>query len=174
MATKNLNNEFMAKVLEEKAWVELSGELAWTEQLLERYKDRVDWKEVSSNRYVAWTVPMIEKFKNRIDWDELSMSNSEHLFTTDLLEKYKNRWNWRELSHNSSLPLTEELLEQFADYWDWGRIINNYGAEKLFNAEFLEKFQDRIPASGLQQSHLWYMLVEDEKKLLKIQISSLL
>ncbi len=172
MTTKNLSNEFMAKVLEEKAWVELSSELAWTEQLLEQYKDRVDWKEVSANRYVVWTVPMIEKFKNRIDWDELSESDNEHLFTAELLEKYKNRWNWRELSCNSSLPLTEELLEQFADYWDWGRIINNYGGEKLFDVEFCEKFQGRIPASELQQSHLWYKMVEDEKKLLKIRIYS--
>lgn len=172
MATKNLNNEFMAKVLEEKAWAELSSELTWTEQLLEQYKDRVDWKEVSANRYVVWTVPMIEKFKNRVDWDELSGSDNEHLFTAELLEKYKNRWNWRELSCNSLLPLTEELLEQFADYWDWGRIINNYGGEKLFDVEFYEKFQGRIPASELQQSNLWYKMVEEEKRLLKIRIYS--
>jgi len=59
----------MAKVLEEKAWKELSGELPWTEQMLEKYKYKVDWKEISTNRIMVWTVPMLEKFKGRVDWD---------------------------------------------------------------------------------------------------------
>ena len=65
MATKNWNNDFMAKVLEEAAWKELSSEFAWNEQLLEKYKDKVVWKEISDNSNILWTVSMIEKFKNK-------------------------------------------------------------------------------------------------------------
>ena len=49
MVTKNLSNDFMAKVLEDAAWKELSGDFAWNEQLLEKYKDKVEWKTISSN-----------------------------------------------------------------------------------------------------------------------------
>ncbi len=66
MATKNLSNEFMAKVLEDAAWKELSGDFAWNEQLLEKYKDKVVWKDISDNSYIIWTVSMIEKFKNKM------------------------------------------------------------------------------------------------------------
>ena len=66
MATKNWNNDFMAKVLEEAAWKELSSEFAWNEQLLEKYKDKVSWKEISGNRNILWTASMIEKFKNKV------------------------------------------------------------------------------------------------------------
>ena len=66
MATKNWNNDFMAKVLEEAAWKELSSEFAWNEQLLEKYKDKVVWKEISDNSNILWTVSMIEKFKNKV------------------------------------------------------------------------------------------------------------
>lgn len=172
MVTKNLSNDFMAKVLEDVAWKELSGDFAWNEQLLEKYKDKVEWKTVSGNRTILWTVSMLEKFKNRIDWEEHSGSNNEHLFTAENLEKYKNYWNWRELSRNSDLILTSELLEQFADCWDWNEIIDCYGREGLFSAEFLEKYQDHIPASSLQRSRLWDKLVEDEAKRLKVQILS--
>ena len=47
MVTKNLNNDFMAKVLEDVAWKELSGDFAWNEQLLEKYK--VEWKTLPGN-----------------------------------------------------------------------------------------------------------------------------
>lgn len=172
MATKNWNNDFMAKVLEEAAWKELSSEFAWNEPLLEKYKDKVSWKEISGNRNILWTASMIEKFKNKVDWEELSSSDNEHLFMAENLDKYKEYWNWRELSRNSDLILTSELLEQFADCWDWNEIIDCYGREGLFSAEFLEKYQDRIPASSLQRSRLWDKLVEDETKRLKVQILS--
>lgn len=172
METTNLSNEFMAKMLEKKAWEELSNELMWTEQLLEKCRGKVDWTEISKNCNIVWTVPMIEKFKDCIDWDELSRSCNEHLFTTELLERYKNRWNWRELSHNSSLPLTDELLEQFADRWDWGEIIDCYSRDEMYDAAFLNKYQDRIPMSSLQYSRLWSKLVEDRKRQLKIQMFS--
>ena len=53
MATKNLNNDFMAKVLEDVAWKELSGDFAWNEQLLEKYK--VEWKTLPGNCTILWT-----------------------------------------------------------------------------------------------------------------------
>ncbi len=66
MATKNLSNEFMAKVLEDAAWKELSGDFAWNEQLLEKYKDKVVWKDISDNRNIIWTVSMIENSKTKL------------------------------------------------------------------------------------------------------------
>ncbi len=111
MATKNWNNDFMAKVLEEAAWKELSSEFAWNEPLLEKYKDKVSWKEISGNRNILWTASMIEKFKNKVDWEELSGSDNEHLFTAENLEKYKEYWNWRELSSaNAAFFISIKLL----------------------------------------------------------------
>lgn len=172
MATKNWNNDFMNKVLEEAAWEELSREFAWTEQLLEKYRDKVVWKGISNNYNIIWTIPMIEKFKNKINWDELSDSSNDHLFTVENLEKYKDYWNWHKLSRNSNLELTHALLEQFAEYWDWNDIIDSYKLEELYSMEFLEKYKDYIPASSLHHSRLWNKLIEDEKKQLKIQILS--
>ena len=162
----------MAQVLEEAAWKELSSDFAWNEQLLEKYKDKVVWKELSGNSQILWTTSMMEKYKNKIDWEELSGSDNEHLFTAENLERYKDYWNWRELSRNSNIELTPALLEQFAEYWDWSEIIDRYSQDELYSMEFLEKFQDYIPASALQRSRLWDKLVEDEKKQLKIRILS--
>lgn len=45
MAAKNWNNDFMAKVLEEAAWKELSSEFAWNEQMLENTRTRYRGKK---------------------------------------------------------------------------------------------------------------------------------
>lgn len=172
MAIKNLNNDFMVKVLEDAAWSKLSEDFVWNEQLLEKYKNKVTWKEISSNENIAWTSSMLEKFKNKINWDELSASDNEYLFSTLNLEKFKDYWNWHELSSNSSLKLTHALLEQFIDYWDWNEVIDSYCRRDLYGIEFLEKYQDYIPASTLQNSCLWDEMIEEEKNNLKTQILS--
>lgn len=168
METRDLNNEFMAEVLKNEAWEELSSEFAWTEPLLEKYRSKVVWKEISRNQYIVWTASMVEKFRHKIDWDEFSDAYAEGLFTVEFIEKYKNCWNWKNLTRNRSVNHTTELLEQFADYWDWSEVIDY--RDELFSTGFLEKYQGRIPASSLQRSSLWQKLLEDEKKKIKVQM----
>ena len=69
---KVLSNDFMQKIATEKAWKELSEEFTWSETLLEKYQDKVDWNEISENRHIRWTIPMIQKFQNKINWEIFS------------------------------------------------------------------------------------------------------
>lgn len=41
---KKLSNEFMEKILNDSAWKELSESFEWTEQMLDKHKNQVDWK----------------------------------------------------------------------------------------------------------------------------------
>ena len=81
MATKILSNDFMHQTAVSEAWKELSENFSWSEALLEKYQDQVDWHEISCNSNVVWTVPMVQKFKNRIDWNKFSAYASEAVMT---------------------------------------------------------------------------------------------
>ena len=52
MEIKKLNDDFMQRIVDEDAWKELSGELNWSESLLEKYKDKVDWMTISQNSQI--------------------------------------------------------------------------------------------------------------------------
>ena len=129
MATKVLSNEFMQNIATEEAWKELSGSFAWSETMLEKYQDKVNWDEICENRNIRWTIPMIQKFQKKINWDKFSEYADENVLTEPIIEAFKERWNWHELSDNSDLPLTYDLLEKYADKWDWERIIDSYGRD---------------------------------------------
>ena len=86
---KKLSNEFMEKILNDSAWKELSGDFQWTEQMLEKHKTKVDWKEISKNRNIVWTPAMLEKFRKFIDWKELSDTGCETILTKRLLNKIR-------------------------------------------------------------------------------------
>lgn len=157
------DDNFMHQSFDEDAWRQLSGEFPWSEQLLEKYQDKVDWKAVSVNDNMVWTASMLEKFKHFIDWDQLSRCTHQCILTAEMLERFKEYWNWGELSRNDCFDLDYELIDHFIDRWDWTALIDRYDASNLFNYEFLERYGAYIPAAALRGSNLWRNIVEERK-----------
>ena len=173
MATKVLSNDFMQRIATDEAWKELSKDFHWSESLLEKYQDNVDWAEISTNWNIGWTIPMIQKFKNRINWDSFSAYAREETLTENILSTFKDKWNWHKLSTNTRVKLSYELLDKFADLWDWEEIIghaDDYSFDedwKIFDGrgiDFYERYKDRIPAAKVQSSNLWREIVSQQKK----------
>lgn len=168
MEKTNLNDGLMAQMIEEEAWKDLSGDYPWSEALLERFKDKVDWEEVSSNRDVLWTVSMLEKFKNCIDWCALSRTSGKSLLIPEVVEQFKDRWDWKELSENYELPI--ETIRKMADYIDWKALIDCRYRDDIYSMEFLKEFEERIPASSFKDSGLWKRIVDDKVEKLRAEI----
>ena len=177
MATKTLSNEFMQKIMNEEAWKKLSNDFNWSETLLEKYQDKVDWYEISRNRNILWTIPMIQKFKNRINWDTFSEYFGEiegEMVTENIIETFKDKWNWHELSQNSNVSLSFDLLDKFADLWDWEEVIDRY-CNNFYEGkgiEFYERYKDHIPAAKVQNSRLWYEIVSQQMHQLIAEITA--
>ncbi len=170
---KDFNKDFLNSLIEEGAWKKLSGYFPWTEALLDKFKDNVDWTEVSGNREINWTANMIEKFARLIDWHELSSSSQASLFTAGMLEKYSDRWDWKELSGNNDIQLNDEILIKFADKWDWTELISRRWNDDFVRGKaFLEKYIDYIPASELCSSQLWDSILDEKENELKAMIFS--
>lgn len=170
MATKKLTNEFMEKILNDSAWKELSSGFQWREQMLEKHKNKVDWKEISKNSNIVWTPSMLERFKKLIDWKELSKTSCETIISIECLEQFKDYWDWTELSRNRNLEFNYQMIDRLIDQWDWSELINLWRREELYNIDFLERYADKISSSKLQDSRLWQQLVENRTKELKQEV----
>ena len=172
MEIKKLNDDFMQRIVDEKAWKELSSELNWSETLLEKYKDKVDWMKISENNQILWTIPMLKKFQNRINWEILSIYADKSVFTEICIETFKDRWNWSKLTRK--IIVTPELLEKYADRWDWESVIDFYQSD-LFSSgtaiAFYERYKEYIPADKLLRgSSLWDKIVEQRRLLIYAEI----
>ncbi|MDR2130133.1 MAG: hypothetical protein LBP56_03020 [Odoribacteraceae bacterium] len=174
MKTTKFNEEFFAEVREAEVWKMLFEErdFLWTEELIDRYQDRIEWKLLSENRSVQWTASMLEKYKDKLDWDKLSDGCNEYLYSVENLRKYRSRWNWSSLSANSSVNWTLEKVEEFKDLIDWSELIDNYNHDSLFTLDFFEKYKEYIPVVSFQDSSLWKHILEIYKKRLIEEILS--
>ena len=171
----------MQNISVEEAWKEISGSFSWSETLLEKYQDKVDWEEISKNREIHWTIPMLRKFQKKINWDKLSEFIDSDGITENMIEAFKNQWNWHELSNN--ITFTHELLEKYADRWDWSVIIKGdyrfhrdyrHNDNCIFEKgiDFFERYKEHIPISKLQESSLWEKIVKQQKNQLIEEIKS--
>ena len=167
MEKSNLTDGLMALMIEEEAWKNLSADYNWSEALLEKYRDKLDWDEISSNRNIEWTVSMLEKFKRSINWTEFSRYCPKHLLIPEVVERFKDRWDWKELSENTNLPI--ETIRKMADFIDWKSLVER-GYRDDFGVAFLKEFEDRIPASAFKDSSLWRKIIEHKVEALRTEI----
>jgi hypothetical protein len=174
MKTNKFNEEFFAEIREAEVWKMLfdDGDLLWTEELIDRYQDRIDWKLLSGNNNVQWSASMLEKYKDKLDWEKLSDGSNDHLLSVENIRKYRSRWNWSNLSSNSSVRWTPEKVEEFKDLLDWSTFIDSYRKDNLFTLEFFEKYKEYIPVASLQNSSLWRAILDIYKKKLIEEILS--
>ena len=163
MEITKFDDTLINSMLEEQAWKDLSGSFAWTEELLEKYRGKLDWERVTANNEIHWTPSMLEKFRYSIDWKEMSRTSISTLLLPEVVERFKDRWDWKELSANGALPF--ETIERMADRIDWGVLVNSGRyLDSPYTRAFLEKWADRIPADSLLDSNLWYDLVGEKAR----------
>lgn len=173
MAENTKNDEFMQEIITE-AWRKLSETFSWTETLLEKYQDKVDWYWISKNMNIHWTIPMTQKFKSCIDWNEFSSYATEETLIESVIATFKDKWNWQKLSKNPELILSYDLLDKFADFWDWEEIIER-SYEDIFKEngmESYERYKEHIPANFMRCSCLWFGIVYQVERQLIDEITA--
>jgi len=109
-------------------WVLFSSSvLPWKEMnLMERWRDHIDWYGLSLNEYFFRTdsqffAKNIDKWlmNNCRGFTGLS-SNQQLPWTSRLIEKYLPFWCWTSLCTNEAIPWNEEMIDYFTDYVEWG------------------------------------------------------
>ncbi len=170
MATKKLSNEFMEAILEEACWKSISEKFPLTEDLLEKYNDKLNWELISENSEIIWSPSMLDKFKKCLNWTKFSSSRHPVILNIENIERYKECWNWSELSLNRELILSYDLIDKFINYWDWEKLINRYFDDAIYSIGFLEKYLNKIPVSKLQDSTLWEKAIEQRTQELSYEI----
>jgi hypothetical protein len=68
-----INYEISKNITVENAIYKL---IPWTPELIERYKDKWNWRYLSDSKTMPWSVELIERYKNYWDWSCLSSNEA--------------------------------------------------------------------------------------------------
>ncbi len=164
------------KILNDENWRDLflrrmSLTYPLDEIMIEKYKNILNWRKLSSNSKILWTYDLLVKYEDKWVWGHLRFNSSFKLqITSELIEKYKDKWKWGEFgisSHRSAIfPLTPELIEKYKDKLDFGKwgLSGNY--ELLWNSDLIEKYKDKWDWEALSKNSTlpWEMSLIEKYK----------
>ena len=162
METNNTIEALLKKQVKKEAMKKISADFALTNDMIHQYWHELDWHEISNNREINWTTEMLDRWKNEIDWSMLSQTSNELLLSPEIIERYKVLWDWHELSDNCNLTLSYEMIDKYIERWDWAKLIrSHWREEKLFSLDFLKRYQQYIPVDELENSALWDAIIDE-------------
>jgi len=172
METNDLGDYLIRKNVRKEAMREISRDYPLNEEMLKKYRNELDWAEVSDNSNIGWTVAMIERWKNKLDWKVLSNTSNTALLTTEVIEKFKNQWDWETLSMNTDLILSFDLIDKFIDCWDWSNLINRqfHNEDGFSYWELLSRYRQYIPVEDIERTCLWSFLVDEEISVIRKEL----
>ena len=152
--------EILKRIDKEQAVAFLSVYACLSDELIAKYEDKWDWKELSPNDVsLPWSLELIKRFEDKWDWRRLSW-NEGLPWSLELIVRFEDKWVWEGLSRNKALPWSLELIERFEDKWNWKTKEYEYefyhglsSHEGLpWSLEFIERFKDKWEWSSLNQN----------------------
>ncbi|HQV39832.1 MAG TPA: hypothetical protein PLS92_12610 [Flavobacteriales bacterium] len=120
------SEDVISKLGDNLDWGTISSDtmLLWNEDIISQYEARWAWSQLSKNPSLPWSETFISRYEGRWDWNELS-SSPFLPWSESFISRYEDRWNWNWLSNNETLPWSELFIDRFKDKWNWNRLGNN-------------------------------------------------
>ena len=118
----NWSETTLEKYQDKVDWDEIvtNRDIRWTLPMIQKFQKKINWSRFSeyADENVL-TEPIIEAFKERWNWHELS-GNSSLPLTLELLEKYADKWDWERIIDSYGHDIYDknaiEFYEKFKDY----------------------------------------------------------
>lgn len=140
-----------------------SGNVKWSIVLIEEFKEKWDWLELSSNENLPWSDELIKRFSPLWNWKSICVNGK--FWTEDFIASLENeldqnneRWNY--LLSNPHIQWTKELIYKYKEKWISAIPLIGYQTYDVYaNAalpwddEFIELFKDKFN---------WYRLSESK------------
>lgn len=127
----------------------ISIHFPWTEELIEKYKAKLNWTGLCGNKDVIWNEELIDKYFEFINWESLSV-NYNIEWNEKLLNKYSNHLNFNSVffsEDDGSLQLTPILLKKFIGKIDFKELYIDY---ELLPKEFIKKNVEALDWKNLE------------------------
>jgi DNA polymerase III epsilon subunit-like protein len=107
--------------------------------LIDKYKDKWNWSDLSMNESLPWSADLIGKYDDKWDWWRLSL-NEGLPWSGELIERYKNKWDWCRLFGNNKLTWTDELIEKYHPQKRYVSVLSS-NKKLQWTDELIEKYK---------------------------------
>lgn len=141
-----------------------SGNVKWSIALIEEFKEKWDWQELSSNNNLPWSDELIKRFSPFWDWKSLCVNGkfwNEDIIASLENELDQNYERWNHLLSNPHIQWSKELIYKYKEKWFSAMPFTGYHAYDVYantalpwDEEFVEVFKDKFNWYRLSKSNV--------------------
>ncbi|MEA3495529.1 MAG: hypothetical protein U9R42_05775 [Bacteroidota bacterium] len=103
--------------------IHLSENINWSNDLLSTFGEKFDWKWLITREPLS-TIENLRRFKDKLDWANVSQRLNID-FNEAVLEEFADKWDWKKLSSNPNLPLSIEFIKKHINKLDFDNLSQN-------------------------------------------------
>jgi len=122
-------------------------------EIIDKFKNEINWGVISSNQTRNWDQSFIEKFAEKWNWDSMS-SNPKLPWSLSFLKAYPGKFISSSQTLNPSLPWSFEFITQYEKNWNFHSLPLNKGIpwaqELILHPNIIDK-----NLSSVQGENLW-------------------
>jgi hypothetical protein len=145
--------------------------LDWSEQNIEKYRNKIDFRELCFNIAVPWSAEFLKKFMNYFKRDSTTREDEEqndyefmgvlcynrHFpWNMQTITEFENIADFESLSMNFNLDWNIDLLLKYEERWKFSLIYENRAIMPIAFAEMQDKEV---------MKEMWEMLMKNHKKI---------
>lgn len=113
----------------------------WTKELIDTYKEDIDWNFLCRNEGVEWDKAMIAYFKEYIDWNELC-HNKSVVWDESMIDYFKDFVQWGGWKSCELYSAEGEFISSTGGFKFENGLINNISTP--WTIDFLLKYEDKL------------------------------
>jgi len=122
---------------------ELSGSGELIAEVFRIYRDRIDFKALSSNFHIEWDQSLTRNVAERLDWGIFSCNPALKL-TFNFLLHYRDNWHWK------------NQFKYHRKYWGWREDCLSKNPALLLDPIVMHEFEQELDWRGVGLNHsLW-------------------
>lgn len=140
----------------EVSWaISCNEHIHWTEELIDRYMEKIDFYGLSNNSNVDWSVYILNKYEDLWDWISIFINNNIK-WTLPMMEMGLSRFEsngilYHMLNHNKGMVSNLDIVKK---YFNWIKPTLIFSNSRLpwHQENLLEQWADRLDWDGLSQN----------------------
>lgn len=118
-------------------------------EVLETFKDNLDWTIVSSDSKFVPSIENLKQFEDKINWFGVC-KRRDLVINLPFLDTFVDKIDWKSISQSGSIVFTQKLIDRYKDRWDWVALAENpsfrkSGMEEVYKGKFnIMKFYNNL------------------------------
>ncbi|MGV4413156.1 hypothetical protein [Chryseobacterium sp. T1] len=143
--------ESFCKKYNQTGYFESNNNVFWDDELIDTYKDIINWEYLSANQSIFFSINQLEKYKEYLNWD-IFFQKGNTTWNEEVIDKYIDKSTSKNLVSNKNISWNVSMFKKYVKNQDaW--ILSDFCKNANISKDVIKEFQTFWSQISISNSH---------------------